>query len=79
MLFLKDRVKLIKNKVVETGLPILYCNLVGAQDELVFDGCSVAFDEEGKCIGQATRFREYILLVDFNDKKLQSASVFIIK
>ena len=66
---LKDRVKLIKNKIVETGLPILYCNLVGAQDELVFDGCSVAFDEEGKCIGQAAPFRKDILLVDFNDKK----------
>ena len=66
---LKDRVKLIKNKIVETGLPILYCNLVGAQDELVFDGCSVAFDEKGKCIGQAAPFREDILFVDFNDKK----------
>ena len=66
---LKDRVKLIKNKIVETGLPILYCNLVGAQDELIFDGCSVAFDEKGKCIGQAAPFREDILLIDLNDKK----------
>ena len=36
---------------------------------MVFDGCSVAFDKEGKCIGQAAPFREDILLVDFNDKK----------
>ena len=52
-----------------TGLPILYCNLVGAQDELIFDGCSVAFDEKGNCIGQAVPFREDILLIDLNDKK----------
>ena len=36
---------------------------------MVFDGCSVAFDEKGKCIGQAAPFREDILFVDFNDKK----------
>ena len=65
---LKDRVNLIKSKVKELEIPMFYCNLVGAQDELVFDGCSIAFDEEGHCIGQAASFKEDILLIDMNDK-----------
>jgi len=65
---LKDRVNLIKSKVKEIGLPVLYCNLVGAQDELVFDGCSIAFDEKENCIGQAASFKEDILFIDMNDK-----------
>ena len=39
---LKDRVGLIKNKIEDIQVPIFYCNLIGAQDELVFDGCSIA-------------------------------------
>ena len=66
---LKDRVNLIKRKVKELQVPMLYCNLVGAQDELVFDGCSIAFDKEGNCMGQAASFTEDILLIDMNDKK----------
>tara|TARA_X000001036_G_scaffold292940_1_gene272223 strand:- start:18005 stop:19618 length:1614 start_codon:yes stop_codon:yes gene_type:complete len=65
---LKDRVNLIKRKVKELQVPMLYCNLVGAQDELVFDGCSIAFDKEGNCIGQAASFKEDILLIDLNNK-----------
>ena len=66
---LKDRVNLIQSKIKETGIPILYCNLVGAQDELVFDGCSIGFDDLGNCFGQAESFKEDILIIDFNDKK----------
>ena len=36
---LKDRVDLIKNKIKDIQVPVFYCNLIGAQDELVFDGC----------------------------------------
>ncbi|MBI65934.1 MAG: NAD+ synthase [Candidatus Marinimicrobia bacterium] len=66
---LKERSKLIKKKIKEIGLPIIYCNLVGAQDELVFDGSSIAFDEKENCIGQAASFKEDILLIDIKDKK----------
>ena len=65
---LKDRVDLIKNKIKDFQVPVFYCNLIGAQDELVFDGCSIAFDGKGGCIGQAKSFQEDILLIDFNDE-----------
>ena len=43
-----ERSNLIQEKVQKTGLPFIYCNLVGAQDELIFDGQSLVYDHEGK-------------------------------
>ena len=65
---LNDRVNLIQTKAKESGVPILYCNLVGAQDELVFDGCSIGFNESGERIGQAKSFKDDILIIDFDNK-----------
>ncbi len=61
---LADRRKLIEAKVSETGVPFLYCNLVGAQDELIFDGQSLAYDGEGNLIGQGRDFEEDLILID---------------
>ncbi len=41
--------------------PLLFCNLVGGQDELVFDGGSAAFDAKGKVTARAPLFREFTL------------------
>ncbi len=43
---------------------IVYVNLVGGQDELVFDGQSMAVDEKGRVIARAKAFKEQLLLVD---------------
>ena len=45
-----ERIDLIKNKVNYIKKPIFYCNLVGAQDELIFDGESIGVSEDGKLI-----------------------------
>jgi NAD+ synthase (glutamine-hydrolysing) len=37
---------------------VVFCNLVGGQDELVFDGCSVAIDQEGTVLARAPMFEE---------------------
>ncbi|MBI1290448.1 NAD+ synthase [bacterium] len=47
------------------GLPIAQVNLVGANDDLVFDGVSMAFDSEGRQIAQARDFEDDLLIVDF--------------
>ncbi len=65
---INDRVKLIKKKVHETGLPFVYCNLVGGQDELIFDGESLCFDNKGNLINQGEAFSEQLLIADFNKK-----------
>ncbi|MEI6557342.1 MAG: NAD+ synthase [Rhodospirillaceae bacterium] len=56
------RLELARARVGETGLPLLYVNQVGGQDELVFDGNSFALDASGAVAAQAPSFREYLLL-----------------
>ena len=66
---LVDRCNLIQEKVNHTELPFLYCNLVGAQDELIFDGQSVAYDGKGNLIAQGKAFAEDIMLIDFDNEE----------
>ena len=59
---LNDRENQISQKVKEIKIPFLYCNIVGAQDELVFDGSSFALDKKGMCFAKSESFIEDILL-----------------
>ena len=52
------RYSVVRERVKETGLPVIYCNLVGAQDELVFDGGSFAIDAFGRVQLQMPLFAE---------------------
>lgn len=63
---LKIRQQLLKDRVSETGLNIVYVNLVGGQDELVFDGGSMVMDQQGEIIFQAPQFEEGLYTVDFS-------------
>ena len=48
----------IRSRCIETGLPFVYLNMVGGQDELVFDGGSFALDRAGEIVFQAPNFDE---------------------
>lgn len=48
----------VKQRTLETGLPIVYVNLVGGQDELVFDGASFALSAQGQAVARAPAFKE---------------------
>jgi len=50
------------------NLTILYCNLVGGQDELIFDGSSIVVDSQGRIILKAERFKEDLLIFDSQAK-----------
>ena len=50
----------------ETGLPVVYANLVGGQDELVFDGGSVVFDAHGNVTMRAPAFSDGLFIADFD-------------
>jgi NAD+ synthase (glutamine-hydrolysing) len=65
---LEERRRLLKTRSQEGCMPIIYVNLVGGQDELVFDGGSMAVDVEGKCCVQAPKYEEglYPVTVDVN-------------
>ncbi len=59
----------LKKRVAETGLPIVYCNLVGAQDEFVFDGASFAVDTGGVVVARAPLCKEVELTLLFSQQK----------
>ncbi len=59
-----DRQEMIAGRARRFGVPILYTNLVGGQDELVFDGHSLAFDAGGRLLGRAAQFEPELLLID---------------
>ena len=44
--------------------PFFYCNLIGGNDELVFDGASLAFNAQGNLVGRGRNFEEDFLLID---------------
>jgi NAD+ synthase (glutamine-hydrolysing) len=52
------RYDVVRERVKETGLSVIYCNMVGGQDELVFDGASFALDTQGELALQMPLFEE---------------------
>ncbi|MBX5450069.1 MAG: NAD+ synthase [Thermogemmatispora sp.] len=65
------REQMLATRAADNGLIVAYLNLVGGQDELVFDGGSMVFNEQGRLIARAKQFEEDLLVVD-----LDIASVF---
>jgi NAD+ synthase (glutamine-hydrolysing) len=62
----KDEVRLplVTRRAVETSTTVAYVNIVGGQDDLVFDGDSVVVDPEGRILARAPQFEEHVLFVD---------------
>ncbi|MBL7764755.1 MAG: NAD+ synthase [Chitinophagaceae bacterium] len=63
----EDRKAIIKANVKKYRLPVLYCNTVGSQTEIIFDGGSMAFDSSGNLIAEAAYFEEDWLSVNVNE------------
>ncbi len=61
-----EREAILRERALETNCPIAYVNLVGGQDELVFDGQSVVVNASGEVTARATAFREEMLVVDID-------------
>ena len=57
----EQRLNIAVNRVVETGLPLIYLNQVGGQDELVFDGASFAINPDRSIGFQLPEFRESVV------------------
>lgn len=69
-MFKRDsRLVVLRKRIQETGLPIVYVNLVGGQDELVFDGNSLVLDATGKIVAEAPAFKETILYAQMDESK----------
>jgi NAD+ synthase (glutamine-hydrolysing) len=59
-----ERLEVLRARTAQAHRPIAYVNLVGGQDELVFDGGSVIVDQTGGLVATAPQFREGIVAVD---------------
>jgi len=70
---LSMRQALLKDVTRKTGAPVLYCNLVGGNDELIFDGCSMVLDAAGNLFQQAKAFEEDLLIFDTENPSLKPA------
>jgi len=63
------RLEIIAQRVAETHLPIIYANMVGGQDELVFDGASFVVNAMGQLTQQLPAFETAFALVEFEHKQ----------
>ncbi|MEO8134446.1 MAG: NAD+ synthase [Betaproteobacteria bacterium] len=63
----QTRADIIGARARETGVPFIYCNQVGGQDELVFDGASFVVDGSGAITQQLPAFHEALAIIEFAD------------
>jgi NAD+ synthase (glutamine-hydrolysing) len=67
-----ERERMLCTRAEDNAVVLAYCNLVGGQDELVFDGNSVIIDEEGRIIARGLAFAEDLILADINIERVFS-------
>ena len=60
----EDRRAVVRANVLKYKLPMYYCNAVGSQTEIVFDGGSIAYDAEGRPVQQLKTFAEDFCVID---------------
>lgn len=65
----EERIELLRDRARRNQCYISYLNMVGGQDELVFDGASLMLDPAGNVIARAQQFREELLIVDIPEQK----------
>ena len=70
-----QRTKLARARVIETGLPLVYVNQVGGQDELVFDGASFALSADGTLAARLPAFREHLTSVRWDGASLSGGEM----
>lgn len=63
----EDRKATIKSNVTKYKIPLFYCNAIGSQTEIVFDGASLVFDAAANLCGELPRFAEAIQSFILND------------
>ncbi|MDQ4001492.1 MAG: NAD+ synthase [Actinomycetota bacterium] len=64
-----SRERMLSVRALDYGCYVVWCNLVGGQDELVFDGRSSVFDPEGSVMARAKQFEEDLLFVDLHPEE----------
>jgi len=74
-----DRKEVIRVNVLKYGLPLFYCNTVGSQTEIVFDGGSLVMDAAGNILKEMKYFEEDFAVVDVPERTLSKKEETIVK
>ncbi|MCL4416858.1 MAG: NAD+ synthase, partial [Actinobacteria bacterium] len=69
---IEEREKILFTRAVDNRVNIMYVNLVGGQDELVFDGNSMIVNEKGKILARAKAFEEDYFIFDLDTEEVNS-------
>ena len=71
------REAMLKHAAVKYDRAVLYVNQVGANDDLIFDGCSLGFDRSGELVCRGTAFDRDLIIIEFDEAKqdLQPAEI----
>ena len=69
---IKEREEILTGQARKNGVYIVYVNLVGGQDELVFDGYSMVVDPKGKIVARAEGFKEELLTCEISPERTKS-------
>jgi NAD+ synthase (glutamine-hydrolysing) len=69
---LNDRINVLAQTARQLEATLLYCNMVGGQDELVFDGASMVFSPDGTRLARGRQFQEDILYIDDSAPRKES-------
>ena len=64
----ESREEMLATRARDNGLPLVFCNLVGGQDELVFDGHSAVITAGGEVVARAPGFEEHLLVVELGKR-----------
>ena len=70
-----ERIELLRSHSLAYGIPMLYCNMVGAQDELIFDGESMAVNAKGRLVALGRQFEEDLVTIDCGTDSASDESV----
>jgi NAD+ synthase (glutamine-hydrolysing) len=62
----REREEMLSGRARDYSCFIAYCNMVGGQDELIFDGASIVLDDGGRVVARAESFVEELLVVDLD-------------
>ncbi len=72
----KTRMEVVQKNAVQFHLPVFYCNTVGAQTELIFDGGSMVVSADGEIIEEMPYFEECIRFYDIDDSGIRPSILF---
>ncbi len=69
----KNRLAVVKKTAEHFKAPVVYVNMVGGQDEIIFDGRSLVVDKKGRTVADLAAFREDLQILDLDEMKMMKA------